>query len=115
METQRADALIIGGSPRFNALRREISQSAANIRLPNIAFSHEFVEDGALMSYAPSFVEAIRRTAYYVDRILKGAKPADLPIEQPTKFSLVVNGRVAKALGIMIPNTILLRADRVIE
>jgi putative ABC transport system substrate-binding protein len=115
LETLGVDALLIGGSPRFNALRREICESAANIRLPSIAFTDDFAQDGALVSYAPSFVEAIRRTAYYVDRIFKGAKPAELPIEQPTKFSLVINARTAKTLGITIPQSILLRADRVIE
>ena len=115
LEKRRADALLISPSPPFNVLRPEICQSAANIRLPLIGFSEEWPQDGALMSFSPSWVEGYRRAAYFVDRILKGAKPADLPIEQPTKFSLVVNARVAKALGILIPNTILQRADRVIE
>ena len=115
LETQQADALLLNPSPRFNVLRREICQSAATIRLPIVGFSDEWAQDGALMSFGPSFVEAYRRAAYFVDRIFKGAKPSDLPIEQPTKFSLVVNARVAKTLGIKFPNTILLRADRVIE
>ena len=115
LETRRVDALLIAPSPRLNVLRREIVQSAANIRLPSIGFSDESARDGALMSFGPSWVEAYRRAAYFVDRIFKGAKPADLPIEQPTKFSLVVNARVAKAFGIKIPGSILLRADRVIE
>ena len=115
LEKRRADALLISPSPPFNVLRPEICQSAANIRLPIVGFSEEWPQDGALMSFSPSWVEAYRRASYFVDRILKGAKPADLPIEQPTKFSLVVNARVAKALGIKFPNTILLRADRVIE
>ena len=75
----------------------------------------EYAQDGGLISYGPSFVEGLRRVAYYVDRILKGAKPGDLPIEQPTKFSLVINAKTAKALGIKIPGSILLRAERVIE
>jgi putative ABC transport system substrate-binding protein len=115
LEVRRADALLVGPSPRFNALRREISQSAANIRLPSIGFVEEYAQDGGLMSYGASFVEALRRAAYYVDRILKGAKPSDLPIEQPTKFFLVINARTAKALGIRIPASILQPADRVIE
>ncbi len=115
LETQRTDALLLNPTPRFNVLRREICQSAAKIRLPIIGFSDEWAQDGALLSFGPSFVEAYRRAAHFVDRIFKGAKPGDLPIEQPTKFSLVVNARVAKALGITIPGSILLRADRVIE
>jgi len=115
LEAQRADALLIALSPRFNRLRREISQSAANIRLPSITSVEEYAQDGGLMSYSASFVESFHRAAYFVDRILKGAKPSDLPIEQPTKFTLVINARTAKALGIKIPGSILLRADRVIE
>ena len=113
--TRQADALIIAPAPRFNVLRPEICQSAAKIRLPVIGFSAEWPQDGALMSYSPSWPEAYRRAAYFVDRIFKGAKPADLPVEQPTKFELIVNLKTAKALGITIPRPILLRADRVIE
>jgi putative ABC transport system substrate-binding protein len=115
LETRQADALVIGPAPLFNVLRREICRSAASIRIPVIGFSEEWPDDGALMSFSPSWVEAYRRAAYFVDRIFKGAKPSDLPIEQPTKFSLVVNAKVAKTLGIKIPGSILLRADRVIE
>jgi len=115
METHRADALLVGLSPRFNAMRREIGRSAANLRLPSIGFVEEYPQDGGLMSYGPSFVEATRRTAYFVDRILKGAKPDELPIERPTKFLLVLNATVAKALGVEFPGSIQLRADRVIE
>ncbi len=115
LEKRPADALLISPSPPFNVLRPEICQSAAKLRLPLIGFSEEWPQDGALMSFSPSWVEAYRRAAYFVDRILKGAKPADLPIEQPTKFSLVLNAKVAKALGIKFPQSVLLRADRVIE
>jgi putative ABC transport system substrate-binding protein len=115
LETRQADALLIGPAPRFNTLRPEICQSAARIRLPVIGFSEEWPVDGALMSFSASWVDAYRRAAYFVDRIFKGAKPADLPIEQPTKFDLVINARTARALGIKIPGPILLRADRVIE
>ena len=113
--SRQADALVVAPAPRFNVLRPEICQSAAKIRLPVIGFSAEWPQDGALMSYSPSWPEAYRRAAYFVDRIFKGAKPQDLPIEQPTKFDLVINARTAKTLGIVIPRSILVRADRVIE
>ena len=115
LETRRADALLINPSPPLNVLRPQICRSAANIRLATVGFSDEWARDGALMSFGPSWVAAYRRAAYFVDRILKGAKPGDLPIEQPTKFDLVVNAGTAKALGVKIPQSILLRADRVIE
>jgi len=115
LETQRTDALLIYLSPRFSTLRREIADSAASSRLPSIGFLEQYAQDGGLVSYGPSFMEGHRRVAYFVDRILKGAKPADLPVEQPTKFSLVINARTAKALDIKIPQSILLRAERVIE
>jgi putative ABC transport system substrate-binding protein len=115
LESERADALFISLSPRFNRLRREISQLAAGIRLPSITSVEEYALSGGLMSYGPSFVDSFHRAAYFVDRILKGARPADLPIEQPTRFSLVLNAKVAKALGIKIAGSVLLRADRLIE
>lgn len=115
LEAQRAEALLIALSPRFNRLRREISQNAAGFRLPSITSVAEYAQDGGLMSYGASFVESFRRAAYFVDRILKGAKPADLPIEQPTKFELVINMKTARAIGVKIPPTVLFRAERVIE
>jgi putative ABC transport system substrate-binding protein len=115
LEKRRADALLINPSPPFNVQRPEICRIAAGIRLPIVGFSDEWAEDGALMSFGPSFVDAYRRAAYFVDRIFKGAKPGDLPMEQPTKFPMAINARTAKALGIRIPDVILLRADRVIE
>jgi ABC-type uncharacterized transport system substrate-binding protein len=115
LNAQRVDALLINPSPRFNNWRVEIGRSAEIIRLPSIAFEEGYAQDGGLMSYGPNFVEAYRRAADFVNRIFKGAKPADLPIEQPTKFSLVINAKTAKVLGVTIPQSILLRADRVIE
>ena len=101
------------GVPFGEGEEREIT--AAERRLPVIYFADGFVEAGGLMSYGPSIVDAYRRAATYVDRILKGARPGDLPIEQPTTFELVVNLKTAKALGITIPQSILLRADEVIR
>jgi ABC-type uncharacterized transport system substrate-binding protein len=115
MQGERPDALILMPSARLNSLRREISQRALAIRLPSISFIEDYVEDGGLLSYGPSWIELNRRAAYFVDRILKGAKPADLPLQQPTKFLLFVNARTAQAIGVAIPKPILLRADRVIE
>jgi putative ABC transport system substrate-binding protein len=115
MEKRQAGALLITPSPPINALRREVVEAAAAIRLPSIGFEDNWAADGGLMSYGPNFLAAYRRTAYFVDRIFKGAKPAELPIEQPTVFTFIVNARVAKAFGVRIPAPILLRADRVIE
>jgi ABC-type uncharacterized transport system substrate-binding protein len=95
--------------------RATLAQVALKHRLPGIYWVRDFVEEGGLMSYGVSFSDVARRAAYFVDRILKGAKPADLPVEQPTKFELVINRKTAKALGLIIPPTLLLRADQVIE
>jgi ABC-type uncharacterized transport system substrate-binding protein len=95
--------------------RRLIIAFAARNRLPTIYPARETVEVGGLMSYAPSQIEAYRRAATYVDKILKGAKPADLPVEQPRKFELIINLKTAKALGLTIPQSVLLRADEVIQ
>jgi putative ABC transport system substrate-binding protein len=97
------------------AHRPQLLELAAKSRLPVVYYEREYVEQGGLLSYGVSYADLYRRTATYVDKILKGARPADLPVEQPTKFELVVNLRTAKALGITIPTSILLRADEVIQ
>jgi putative ABC transport system substrate-binding protein len=97
------------------AYRAQILEFAAKNRLPSGAFTHFWPEAGGLLSYGPNIVEMSRRAATYVARILKGAKPGDLPVEQPTKFDLVVNLKAARALGLMIPPSVLVQADRVIE
>jgi putative ABC transport system substrate-binding protein len=96
-------------------LRRRIMEFAAANRVPSVSFQREMAEAGGLMSYGPSQVDMYRRAAAYVDKILKGAKPADLPVEQPTKFELVINLKTAKAIGLTIPPSVLQRADQVIE
>ena len=102
-------------SPLFLSERRHIAELAIAAQLPTVSAFREQVEDGGLMSYGIDLHENFRRAAAYVDKIFKGAKPADLPIEQPTKFELVVNLKTAKALGLTIPEAFLIRADEVIE
>jgi len=111
----RAHAMIFLQSRVFGSRRKALVELAVKNRLPAIYPQREYVEAGGLMSYGPSFNDLFRRAATYVDKILKGAKPADLPVEQPTKFELVVNLKTAKALGLTIPPSVLLQADRVIE
>jgi putative ABC transport system substrate-binding protein len=115
MTTRKAQAVLVLPHPMFVAQRKRIAELAAKHRLPAIYHLKEFVEVGGLMSYSPDVAHMSRQAAVYVDRILKGAKPGDLPVEQPTKFELVVNVRTAKALGIPIPESILMRADVVIK
>src|SRR5262249_6910666 len=111
----RSDALVVTGGPvQFN-MRTQIAQLALRHRLPSISGITEDVEAGGLMSYGASVSGQWRRAAAYGDKILKGAKPADLPIEQPTKFELVINLKTAKALGLTVPASLVLRADQVIE
>ena len=112
---ERAGALSVLSDGFMVTNRNAVFALAARHRLPAIYPSSVYVEAGALMSYGPSLEVAYYRAAYFVDRILKGARPADLPVEQPTKFELVINLKTAKALGLTIPQSILLRADRVIE
>jgi putative tryptophan/tyrosine transport system substrate-binding protein len=110
-----AGGLIVTPDPLFFAHRARLVQFASSRRLPAIYFFRDFVDDGGLMAYGASLAEAFRRAASYVDRILKGAKPGDLPVEQPTKFELIINLKTAKALGLAIPPSLLARADQVIE
>jgi putative tryptophan/tyrosine transport system substrate-binding protein len=114
-DSLRADALYVTGDPLFNANRIRINTFALSARLPTVYPFRELVEAGGLMSYGVNIPDLFRRAGGYVDRILRGAKPADLPVEQPTKFDLIVNLSTAKALGIAIPEGFLLRADEVIE
>jgi putative ABC transport system substrate-binding protein len=111
----RAEALLVLSGAGFVAQRRRVADLAAKNRLPAIYHRVEFVEDGGMMSYAASLIDLSRRAATYVDKILKGAKPADLPVEQPTKFELVINLKAAKQIGLTIPPNVLARADRVIR
>ncbi len=115
MTAWRAEALVVLPHPMFVAQRTRLAELAVKHRLPSKYNLKAFVEVGGLMSYAPDVADMSRRAAGYVDKILKGAKPGDLPIEQPTKFELVVNLKTAKALGITIPQSILLQADEVIR
>ena len=110
-----AGAIHVLPSPFFNRHRGRLAELAIKHRLPAMYEVKEYVEAGGLMSYGPSFPDMYRRSASYVDRILKGAKPGDLPIEQPTKFEFVINLKTAKALGLTIPPSLLQRADQVIE
>ena len=111
----KVDGLIVLASPMLNAHRKSLVQIVAQNRLPATYEVRAFVDEGGLMSYGPSFLQMYRRSATYVDKILKGAKPADLPIEQPTKFELVLNLTTAKVIGITIPQALLLRADELIR
>jgi putative ABC transport system substrate-binding protein len=111
----RAEGVLVLGGPVFGNQRTELVHFAAKSRLPAIYHRPEFVEDGGLMSYATSFTELFHRAATYVDKILKGAKPADIPVEQPTKFEFVINLKTAKQIGLTIPPNVLTRADRVIR
>jgi len=111
----RADALYVAPEPLVNTNRVRINTLALGARLPTMHGLREYVEAGGLMSYGPSVPDQYRRAADYVDKILRGAKPADIPVEQPTKFDLVINVTTAKALGLTIPPSLLARADEVIE
>jgi len=111
----RPSALMVVPDPMLFAQRKRLSDLAAESRLPTMAEWEEFVQAGGLMSYGPSFREMFRRAAVYVDKILKGRTPADLPVEQPTKFELMINLKTAKQIGLTIPPNVLARADKVIR
>jgi putative ABC transport system substrate-binding protein len=111
----RAEAVLVLGSAVLNSHRRQVANLSAKKRLPAIYDRREFVDDGGLLSYGVSLTDLHRRAAIYVDKILKGAKPADLPVEQPSKFELVINLKTAKQIGLTIPPNVLTRADGVIR
>ena len=116
MVKEQAGALVV--QPFFVIVpeqRRRITDLATKNRLPAVSDFVEFADSGGLMSYGPNALEPIRRSAVFVDKILKGAKPADLPVEQPTKFELVINLKTAKQIGVIIPPNVLARADKVIK
>jgi ABC-type uncharacterized transport system substrate-binding protein len=115
MTRERAEALAVLADPIFIAARTRLFTLANKARLPSVSGFREYAEAGGLATYGPNFFELYRQAAAYVDRILKGAKPADLPVERPTKFELVINLRTAKALGLTIPPSVLARADEVIQ
>ena len=112
---RRADAVIVLPSGIFNSQRIQVVELAVKSRLPTTYYAAEWVEDGGLMSYGVSIIDLSRRAATYVDKILKGAKPADLPVEQPKKFEFIINLKTAKQIGLTIPPNVLVRADRVIR
>ena len=111
----RADAVLVLASPILESHRTQVADLAAQYRLPAIYHVAEFVEAGGLMSYGASFIDLYRRAAVYVDKILKGSKPADLPVEQPTRFELVINLKTAQALGLTIPESVLQQATELIQ
>ncbi len=115
MTRARADAVTVESTNIFFMERKRLVDAAAKHRLPATYLVREFVDAGGLMSYAANAADLQRRAAAYVEKILKGAKPGDLPVEQPTKFELVINLKTANALGLTIPPSLLARADQVIE
>jgi putative ABC transport system substrate-binding protein len=107
--------LLIQGDPLFSAHRRRIAELAVARRVPIATGVSDYADAGVLLAYGPSFVDLARRSATYVDKILKGARPAELPVEEPTSFDLVINLKTARAIGVTIPRPVLLRAQRVID
>ncbi len=115
MERERANAVVILSDALFNSARLQIIALASKHHLPAMYEAQEFVQDGGLISYGPDIAEMTRRSATLVDKVLKGVKPADLPIEQPTTFTMAINLKTAKALGLDVPHSLLARADEVID
>ncbi len=115
MVKEKAQALIVRSSPPFMQERHRIAELAAKNRLPMVSTYREYAEAGGLFSYGPNLTDNYRRVAVYVDKIFKGAKPADLPVEEPTKFELVINRKTAKALGLTIPQSLLIMMDQAID
>jgi ABC-type uncharacterized transport system substrate-binding protein len=111
----RSEALLESPHPFFTTAAQRIVEFAARNRLPAMYADRPFIEAGGLMAYALDYLNMMRRLGGYVDRILKGARPGDLPVEQPTKFMLILNLKTAKALGLTIPRTLLIQADEVIQ
>src|SRR4029077_10668881 len=114
MSRDHARAFLLFTDVIFYSMRSRIVEHAAKSRLPGMYWQREFVDDGGLMSYGPNTNDLFHRSATYVDKILKGAKPADLPVEQPTKFEFIINLKTAKQIGLTIPPNVLARADKVI-
>jgi len=115
IQRERAQSIFVQQTPFTNDNRRRIVQLVTQHRLPSMFETRGYVDEGGLLSYGPSLLEMHRRAAYYVDRIFKGAKPTDLPVEQPSKFEMVINLKTAKALGLTVPQSLLTRADEVIR
>jgi ABC-type uncharacterized transport system substrate-binding protein len=115
LKARLPDALLVSGGPVMVRNSSRVVEIAAKVRLPTMYSSRQFVDGGGLMAYGVNFADLYRRAAIYVDKILKGAKPADLPVEQPTKFELVINLKTAKQMDLIIPPNVLARADRVIK
>jgi putative ABC transport system substrate-binding protein len=115
LASRKPNAVYVTMGGATYVLRGQVAGLAARHRLPTIAYFRELPEAGGLMSYGPNIFELYRRAAWYVDRILRGTQPADLPVEQPTKFEFVINLKTAKALGLTVPQSVLLRADEVIQ
>ena len=115
MRDRQVDGIVVSQDGLFYVAREKIANLALNYRLPAVVYSRETVDAGALASYGPSNYGIFRRSGYYIDKILKGANPSDLPVEQPTTFEYIVNLKTAKALGLEVPPTLIALADEVIE